>query len=215
LNVGYIMGTGDEVPQALEQIGVHSHLLTADEVLHGDLSQYNAIVFGIRTYAARPELAMANSRLLDYAQNGGTVIVQYNSDEYDHNFGPYPYKMGRSPEKVVDEKSKVTILDPSSPLMSWPNKITDADFNGWVEERGHSFMDSWDPRYAALTETHDAGQDPQKGGLLYARYGKGAYIYVAYALYRQMTEAVPGAYRIFANLVSAGGDRAGGRATQP
>jgi len=215
LNVGYIMGTGDEVPQALEQIGVHAHLLTADEVLHGDLSQYNAIVLGIRTYAARPELGVANRRLLDYAQNGGTVIVQYNSDEYDHNFGPYPYKMGRSPEKVVDEKSKVTILDPNNPLMSWPNKITDADFNGWVEERGHSFMDSWDPHYTALTETHDPGQDPQKGGLLYARYGKGAYIYVAYALYRQMTEAVPGAYRIFANLVSAGADRTGGRATQP
>jgi LmbE family N-acetylglucosaminyl deacetylase len=204
LKVGYIMGTGDEVPQALAQIGVHPHLLTDDEILHGDLSQYDALVLGIRTYAARPVLAAATKRLLDYAQNGGTVIVEYNSDEYDHNFGPYPYTLGQSPEKVVDEKSKVTILAPDNPLMTWPNKITEADFDGWVEERGHSFMESWDPRYTALTETHDAGQDPQKGGLLYARYGKGAYIYVAYALYRQTTEAVPGASRILANLVSAG-----------
>lgn len=204
LKVGYIMGTGDEVPQALEQVGVEPHLLTSNEILHGDLSQYDAIVFGIRTYAARPELALATRRLLDYAQNGGTVIVQYNSGEYDHNYGPYPYTLGRSPEKVVDERSRVSILDPNQPLLLWPNRITEADFSGWVEERGHDFMESWDPRYIALTETHDSGQDPQKGGLLYAHYGKGAYIYVAYALYRQMTEAVPGAYRIFANLVSAG-----------
>jgi hypothetical protein len=212
LKVGYIMGTGDDVPQALEQIGIHPHLLTADDVLHGDLSQYDAIVLGIRTYAARPELAAANQRLLDYAKNGGTVVVQYNSGEYDHDFGPYPYTLGRSPEKVVDEKSKVAILEPNNPLLNWPNKITEADFNGWVEERGHSFMQSWDPHYQPLTETHDPGQDPQKGGLLYARYGKGAYIYVAYALYRQTAEAVPGAYRIFANLICAGADRTGGNA---
>ena len=204
LKVGYIMGTGDEVPQALEQIGVQPHLLTDEEILHGDLGQYDAIVLGIRTYAARPALATTRQRLLDYAKNGGTVVVEYNSYEYDHDFGPYPYKLGRSPEKVVDEKAKVTILDPTNPLMTFPNKITEADFDGWVEERGHSFLQSWDPRYIALTETHDPDQDPQKGGLLYVRYGKGAYIYVAYALYRQMTEAVPGAYRIFANLVSAG-----------
>ena len=203
LNIGYIMGTGDQVPEALEQIGVTPHLLTADEVLHGDLSKYDAIVLGIRTYAARPELATANRRLLDYTQSGGTVIVQYNSGEYDHNFGPYPYSLGRT-EKVVDEKSKVTILESNSPLLTWPNKITAADFDGWVEERGHSFMESWDSHYSALTETHDPDQDPQKGGLLYARYGKGRYIYVAYALYRQTTEAVPGAYRIFANLISLG-----------
>jgi hypothetical protein len=115
----------------------------------------------------------------------------------------------------VDEKSQVTILDPSHPLMTWPNHITETDFNGWVEERGHDFMESWDPHYTALTETHDPGQDPQKGGLLYAHYGKGAYIYVAYALYRQMAEAVPGAYRIFANLVSAGKDHMAQRSARP
>ena len=204
LNVGYIMGTGDEVPEALAQIGVHPDLMTADDISHADLSKYDAIVLGIRAYAARPELASANRQLLDYVKNGGTVIVQYNTGEYDHNYGPYPYTMGRSPEKVVDEKSKVTILEPNDPLLTWPNHITDADFKGWAEERGHSFLESWDSHYTALTETHDAGQNPQMGGLLYAHYGKGTYIYVAYALYRQTTEAVPGAYRIFANLISAG-----------
>jgi len=101
----------------------------------------------------------------------------------------------------------VVLLDPQNPLLSWPNQIAPADFDGWVEERGHSFMESWDPRYAALTETHDPGQDPQKGGLLVAHDGKGTYIYVAYALYRQTPEAVPGAYRLLANLVSAGANR--------
>ena len=204
LKVGYIMGTGDEVPRALEQIGVQPHLLTRDEVLYGDLGQYNAIVLGIRTYAARPELATATLRLLEYVKNGGTMIVQYNGLEFDHNYGPFPYTLGSMQEKVVDENSAVAILDPDHPLLTWPNHITQADFDGWVEERGHDFMQSWDPRYAALLETHDPGQDPQKGGLLYARYGKGVYIYVAYALYRQMAEGVPGAYRIFANLVSTG-----------
>ncbi len=102
------------------------------------------------------------------------------------------------------ETAPVALLDPKNPLLAWPNQIAASDFDGWVEERGHSFMERWDPRYAALTETHDPGQDPQKGGLLVAHDGKGTYIYVAYALYRQTPEAVPGAYRLLANLVSAG-----------
>jgi hypothetical protein len=107
-------------------------------------------------------------------------------------------------EKVVDETDPVKLQDPSHPIFSWPNSITPADFDGWVEERGHGFMQSWDEHYQALTETADPGQDPQRGGLLYARYGKGAYIYAAFALYRQFPAAVPGAYRILANLVSLG-----------
>ena len=149
------------------------------------------IVLGIRAYAARPELATSNSRLLEYVKQGGVLIVQYNSREYDHNYGPYPISLTHDPEKVVDEDNAVEILEPGNPVFSWPNRITAADFKGWVEERGHSFMHSWDPHYQALTETHDAGQDAQKGGLLYARYGKGAYVYVAYALYRQLPEGVP------------------------
>ncbi len=202
LKVGYVMGTGDDVPQSLESLGVTVHLLSPAEINSGNLSLFDVIVLGIRAYAARPELAASNGRLLDYVKQGGVMIVQYNTHEYDHNYGPYPISLGGDPEKVVSEANAVEILQPQSSLLSWPNRITAADFAGWVEERGHSFMHSWDPRYQALTETHDPGQDEQKGGLLYARYGKGAYVYIAYALYRQLPEGVPGAYRLFANLLS-------------
>jgi LmbE family N-acetylglucosaminyl deacetylase len=202
LKVGYVMGTGDDVPQSLESMGATVHLLQPADITAGDLAPYDVIVLGIRAYAARPELAASNGRLLDYVKQGGVLIVQYNSGEYDHNYGPYPISLTGDPEKVVDEDNAVEILEPGSPVLSWPNHITAADFKGWVEERGHSFMHSWDAHYQALTETHDAGQDAQKGGLLYARYGKGAYVYVAYALYRQLPEGIPGAYRLFANLLS-------------
>ncbi len=204
LKLGYVVGPGDDVPQALEDLGIQPHLLSAEEITSGDLSKFNVIVLGIRAYASRPELAANNGRLLEYVRNGGNLVVQYQSGEYDHGYGPYPYTLGRSPEKVVDETAPVTLLEPKNPLLTWPNQITPADFDGWVEERGHSFMQSWDPKYTALTEVHDPGQDPQKGGLLVAHEGKGTYIYVAFALYRETPEAVPGAYRLLANLVSAG-----------
>jgi LmbE family N-acetylglucosaminyl deacetylase len=204
LNLGYVMGPGDDVPQALEDLGIHPHMLNAQEITSGDLSKYNVIVLGIRAYASRPELAANNGRLLEYVRNGGNLVVQYQSGQYDHNFGPYPYTLSGSPEKVVDENAPVVLSNPKDPILSWPNQITAADFSGWVEERGHSFMQSWDQQYTTPTETHDPGQDPQRGGLLYAKSGKGTYIYVAFALYRQTPEGIPGAYRLLANLVSAG-----------
>jgi drug/metabolite transporter superfamily protein YnfA len=130
------------------------------------------------------------------------AIVQYNTPEFDHNYGPYPYIMTSNPEEVTDEASQVQILEPQNPVFTWPNKITNKDFTGWVEERGSKWMQSWDSHYQALLETHDEGQPLQKGGLLYANYGKGIYIYNAYAFYRQLPEGVPGAYRIFANMIS-------------
>jgi hypothetical protein len=196
------MGTGDDVPMSLESLGVAVHLLPPAEITTGNLSTFDVIVLGIRAYAARPELAAANGRLLDYVKQGGVLIVQYNTREYDHNYGPYPITLTGDPEKVVDEANAVKLLDPANPILSWPNKITEADFAGWVEERGHSFMHSWDQHYQALTATNDPDQDVQKGGLLSAKYGKGTYVYVAYALYRQLPEGVPGAYRLFANLLS-------------
>jgi LmbE family N-acetylglucosaminyl deacetylase len=202
LNVGYVEGTGDEVAQSLQDIGIHAKFLSPQDIATADLSRYDCIVLGVRAYAARPDLVTYNGRLLKYVANGGVLFVQYNSGQYDHNYGPYPYSLTNDPEKVVDEAAKVKILDPGNPLMAWPNRITSADFDGWVEERGHSFMKSWDPHYVALTEVHDPDQDPQKGGLLYAHYGKGVYIYAAYALYRQLPEGVPGAFRLFANAVS-------------
>ena len=202
LNIGYVMGSGDDVPQALENLGVHSKLLTAADLASGDLSKFNAILIGVRAYAVRDDLKSNNARILDYVKNGGVVMVQYNTPEFDHNFGPYPYAMTNDPEEVTDETSKMTFLAPRNPVFSWPNKISEKDFEGWVSERGSKFMKSWDAHYEPLLETHDPEQDPQKGGLLYAKYGKGIYIYNAYAFYRQLPEGVPGAYRLMANFIS-------------
>ena len=201
LRIGYVMGTGDLVPEAIEGLGATPHLLTPEEVATADLSQWNVIVIGIRAYSVRHELAAAQSRLDQFVRQGGTVIVQYQSSNFP---APLPLSMGRSAERVVDEQAPVKLLHAENPLLTSPNKITSADFDGWVEERGHSFLTTWDSGYAALTETADAGQDPQRGGLLVTHQGKGTYIYVAYALYRQLPELVPGSYRILANLLSAG-----------
>ncbi len=202
LTVGYITGSGDDVPASLENLGVHVNFLAPSDVASADLSKYSVILLGVRAYAARDELKAYNSRLLDYVKNGGVMIVQYNTPEFDHNFGPYPYEMGSNPEEVTDEESKIDILDPQNPVFLWPNQITARDFEGWVEERGSKFLKSWDSHYEALLSTEDEGQPPQKGGLLYAKYGKGVYIYNAYAFYRQLPEGVPGAFRLFANMVS-------------
>jgi hypothetical protein len=202
LNVGYITGTGDNVSQALENLGINAHFLTAQDLASSNLQKYDEIILGVRAYAVRDDLKTYNGRLLDYVKRGGVVVAQYETPEFDHNYGPYPYQMTNDPEEVTDEHSYVDILDRSNPLFVWPNPITEKDFDGWVEERGSKFMKSWDPHYEALLSTHDPQQDPQKGGLLYARYGRGIYIYCAYAFYRQLPEGVPGAYRIFANLLS-------------
>jgi LmbE family N-acetylglucosaminyl deacetylase len=202
LRVGYVEGTGDEVPQALESLGIRVHSLSTQDLATRNLASYDAIVLGVRAYAARQDVKAYNARLLDYVKNGGVLIVQYNTPEFDHDYGPYPYSLTQNPQVVVDEDSRMVILKPENPAFEWPNRITARDFDDWVEERGHGFMTSWDPRYEALVETHDPHQPPQKGGLLYARYGKGVYIYDALAFYRQLPEGVPGAYRIFANLVS-------------
>jgi hypothetical protein len=201
LRVGYIMGTGDLVPEAIAELGAQPHLLSDQELASADLSQWNLLMVGIRAYSTRPALGAAQQRLEDYVERGGTLVVQYQSDTFP---APLPLAIGRTPERVVDEQAPVKLLDPSNPLLSWPNRITPGDFDGWVEERGHSFLDSWDPGYTPLTETADPGQDPQRGGLLVAHPGKGTYIYIAYALYRQLPELVPGSYRLLANLLSAG-----------
>jgi hypothetical protein len=201
LRVGYIMGPGDLVPDAIESLGVTPHQLTDSEVNSSDFSAWNVVVIGIRAYSTRPELTAAQPRLNEFVRRGGTLIVQYQTGSFP---APLALSMGRTAERVVDENAPVKILEPANALLTSPNTITTADFDGWLEERGHSFLDTWDPAYAALTETADPGQDPQRGGLLVAHPGKGTYIYVAYALYRQLPELVPGAYRILANLLSAG-----------
>jgi LmbE family N-acetylglucosaminyl deacetylase len=202
LQIGYIEGSGDDVPASLEDLGIHVHFLTQNDLASGDLNKYDEILVGVRAYAVRDDLRTYNGRLLDYVKNGGAVVVQYQTPEFDHNFGPYPYVMTQNPEEVTDEHSVVTILDAGNPSMKWPNVITEKDFDGWIEERGSKFLKSWDPQYEALLETHDPGQDPQKGGMVIAHYGSGVYVYTAYAFYRQLPLGVPGAFRIFANLLS-------------
>ena len=202
LHIGFLPGTGDDVPKALENLNQSVRVLSESDLTHGDLSGYDSIILGVRAYAVRADLKAANGRLMDYVKNGGVLIVQYNLQGFDNNYGPYPFTLGASPQKVVDENSPVKFLVPSSPAFAWPNKVTEADFKGWVEERGHGFMRTWDSHYQPLVETHDPDQDPQEGGLLLARYGKGFYIYDAFALYRQLPSGVPGAYRLLGNLVS-------------
>lgn len=202
LHIGFLPGTGDDVPKALENLNQTVRVLAESDLTHGDLSGFDAIILGVRAYAVRADLKAANGRLLDYVKSGGVLIVQYNLQGFDDNYGPYPLSLGANPQKVVDESSPVKFLNPSSPAFAWPNKVTEADFKGWVEERGHGFMRTWDSRYQPLVETHDPDQDPQEGGLLLARYGKGFYIYDAFALYRQLPSGVPGAYRLLGNLVS-------------
>ena len=202
LQVAYIEGSGDDIPASLENLGIHVRFLSPEDLATGDLKKYDVILVGVRAYAVRSDLVTYNGRLLEYVKNGGAVVVQYQTPEFDHNFGPYPYRMTSDPEEVTDESSSVTFLEPSNPVLTWPNKIAAKDFEGWIEERGSKFMSSWDPQYQAPLETHDPGQDPQKGGLLFARYGAGFYVYTAYAFYRELPLGVPGAYRIFANLLS-------------
>ncbi len=203
LRIAYVDGSGDEVPASLASIGVHVTPMTTGQLAAGGLGDYDAVVLGVRAYAAHPELSIASPALLAYAKAGGVVIVQYNTTRYGAGDAPFPITVpGSSDHNVVVESEPVTLLVPDAPLFTWPNRITGKDFDGWIEERGHGFAATFDPRYEALTEAHDPEQDPQKGGLLYARTGKGAYIYVAYALYRQLPEGVPGAYRLFANMLS-------------
>lgn len=205
VRVGYVAGTGDEVPAALAALGVPVDPLTPSDLLTRDLHAYTTLMLGVRTYTAAPALAQAQAVLEQFAREGGTVVIQYQSGDFPGV--PYPLHLGGSPAKVVDERSPVTVLSPDNHLLTTPNRITEADFQGWIEERGHGFAASWAPEWTSLLTTADPGQAPQGGGLLEAKLGRGRYIYVALALYRQLPEGVPGAFRLLANLVSAGAER--------
>jgi LmbE family N-acetylglucosaminyl deacetylase len=205
LRVGYVMGVGDQVPSGIAQLGAEVELLDAAALATGDLSRFDAIVTGTRAYAVREDLRTYNRRLLDYALRGGNLVVLYNTQEMDPDVhAPFPGKLPRDAEEVSEEDSPVTILAPDHPVLNWPNEITLDDFEGWVEQRGSKWWSEWDPAYTALLETHDTGQAPQRGGWLCAPYGKGHYSYFAYAMHRQLPYGVPGAYRLFANVLALG-----------
>jgi LmbE family N-acetylglucosaminyl deacetylase len=205
LHIGYIEGAGDDGAQALRQLGAAVELLDASALAGADLSVYDAIVAGIRAYEVRPDLLAHNQRLLDYARNGGTFIVQYNKYELVENgLMPFPATMSRPHGRVTDYAAPVSLLAPEHPLLSGPNRITAADFDDWVQERGLYFLHTFDERYTPLLAMSDPDQDALAGGLVAARVGSGWYVYTGLALFRQLPEAVPGAYRLLANMVSLG-----------
>ncbi len=205
MTVGYVMGVGDEVPAALEQLGVKVRLLGEADLAGGDLGRFDAVITGTRAYGVREDLKTHNGRLLDYVKAGGNLIVLYNTPEFDPaKFAPFPARLPGNAEEVSEEDAAVAILHPRNPVFTRPNAITNADFRGWVEQRGSKFFASWDGAYTPMLSTHDQGQSPQKGGWLMARHGKGHYTYCAYAFHRQLPFGVPGAFRLMANLLSLG-----------
>ena len=182
-------------------------MLSVADLASQKLSQFDTVILGVRTYAAHRELhGVPTQALLEFARNGGNVVVQYQTSEFTADDAPYPLTLGNA-EKVVDETEPVKLLSLSSLSLSAPNKLSSADFNGWVEERGHGFLQTWDSQYTALTETADAGQEPQRGGWITAKVGRGHWTYCAFALYRQLPEAVPGAYRILMNQLALADER--------
>ena len=203
LKVGYVMGVGDQVPLGLQQLGAQVTLLGERELASGDLSVYDTIMTGTRAYAVRDDLKTYNQRLIDYARAGGNVVVLYNTQEFVPNqWAPFPADLPRGAEEVSEEDSPVTILAPTQQSFNWPNKITLADFDGWMEQRGSKFFTRWDPAYTPMISTFDKGQAPQSGGWVTAKVGKGNWTYFAYALHRQLPYGVPGAFRITANLLA-------------
>lgn len=210
LRVGYVRGTDFTLPEALAALGVQSKELTVDEVRAGNLAGYDAIVIDNRGYQAHPELMKINQKLLDYAEGGGTLIVFYhktnewNPDEKAGRpqLGPYPILLGNA--RVTDESAPVTFTDPQHPLLNFPNKINERDFEGWIQERGLYFPREWDKRYSAPLSMSDAGEPQLQGGLLTAQHGRGRYIYTSIVWYRQLREGIPGSYRVLANMLSYG-----------
>jgi hypothetical protein len=208
LRVGYIEGAGDDGAAALRQLGAQVEMLDEAALAGADLSVYDAIVAGIRAYEVRADILAHNRRLLDYAENGGTFIVQYNKYELvEDGLMPYAASMARPHGRVTDEHADVVILDSEHPLMNSPNRVTTADFDGWVQERGLYYLDTFDRRYTPLLAMGDEGHEMLQGGLVAARVGQGWYVYTGLALFRQWPEGVPGAFRLLANLVSLGAAR--------
>jgi LmbE family N-acetylglucosaminyl deacetylase len=208
-NVGYIVGAGDEVPAALEQMGCRVTILGPAE-LNGNLAGYDAIVVGVRAYNTDPSLARYQAKLMEYVSNGGNMIVQYvtPNNSFLRNepalppLGPYPFAISR--ERVTEEDAPMTFINPQHPLLNTPNKITQDDFKGWIQERGIYFAQDWDKHYEPIFSAHDQNEAAKEGSLIYTKYGKGHYMYTGIVFFRELPAGVPGAYRLFANMLSVG-----------
>jgi hypothetical protein len=202
--VGYIPGSGDTVADDLAHVGLTVDVLDDEKLRTGDLSRYHAIVVGIRAYNTRDELRSAHERLMHYVQGGGTLVVQYNTNNrlapLEVPIGPFPLTIGR--DRVTDENAAMVPVSPKHPVLLAPNRIGPDDFTGWVQERGLYYAESWDQHYDPIFSAADPGEQPLLGGLLVARYGRGRYVYTGLAFFRQLPAGVPGAYRLFANLIA-------------
>lgn len=203
-HIGYIEGAGDAIPQSLQEIGYRVTTINPSDIFADNLQQYDAIVVGIRAYNTVPELAYKQSELNKYVENGGTLLLQYNTSHrmVTKDIGPYAISLSR--DRVTDEFSEVSILAPQHPVLNQPNKITRNDFNGWVQERGLYFPSEWDAKFTPILGMKDKNYEESKGSLLVAPYGKGYYIYTGLSFFRELPAGVPGAYRLFANLLSVG-----------
>jgi hypothetical protein len=203
VRVGYIMGSGDRVPEAIKRLGITPTLLSEKDLSTGDLSRFDVIVVGIRASQVRPDFVSNNARLLDWVRSGGTLIVQYQQQEYiRYGLAPFPAQMNGN-SRVVDENAQITVLAPDNPIFNFPNRINDEDWKGWVQERNlYCFTDFDKANYVALLEAHDEGEKEQTGCMVFAKVGKGNYLYNAYSFFRQLPNGTPGAYRLFANILS-------------
>ena len=203
--IGYIMGSGDEVPQSLQQIGFQVDLVSDDDLNSLDYSPYDAVICGVRAFNTRDNLGFHQKRIIEYVKKGGTWIVQHNTrfGSQVGQIGPYTYT-ARGRSRISEEDAKIEILEPSHRVLNWPNKINQQDFDNWVQERGTYMAESWDENFVPLLAGHDKGETPQKGGLLYSTYGKGTFIFTGLSWFRQLPTGVPGAYRIFVNMICAG-----------
>jgi hypothetical protein len=206
--VGYVAADNDDIPDSLRRLGVEVEMLDANALAFGDLSRFDAIVLGLRAYELRPDVAASNSRLLEFAAGGGTLVVQ---DERNTIWdalkpAPFPATMGPGP-RITDENAAVTFTDPASPLLNFPNKIVAHDFDGWVQERGLYFWEKWDPQYHTVLMMHDPGEKDLLGGLVWTHTGKGTYIYTGLSFSRQLPEGNAGAFRLFVNLLSQSRDK--------
>ena len=200
--IGYIAGAGDLVPESLKQIGYDVVNLTESQILNTDLSGFDAIVTGVRLYNVSDQLKNMQPKLMKYVENGGNLLVQYNVNAplKIGSIGPYPFSLSR--DRVTEEDAKVTLLAPQHPVLNYPNKITDKDFDGWIQERGLYFVTGADQKYTQVLSMNDQGESAKTGSLIVADYGKGRFVYTGISFFRQLPAGVPGAYRLFVNLLS-------------
>ena len=203
LKYAYVKGADEDVLNALGRFGLDFHLITDEEMGYIDLEQFDGIVIGPNAYLVRDELRKNAPRLPKYVEQGGCLFVQYQGYGYQRDeFVPYPFSYSQPHDRVTSEDAPVTILEPDHYLFSQPNVIGPADFEGWVHDRGLYFFGEWDKRYKPLLACNDLNEEPKKGGLLVASYGRGTFIYTGYSFFRQLPAAVPGAFRLFANLLA-------------